>query len=61
MPSREGLKQDMMEPPLWKLSSYGPGKDPPIQLIDDADVSPEEARLMFYMNPQLYVCRQYII
>ncbi|TGZ84137.1 hypothetical protein EX30DRAFT_99851 [Ascodesmis nigricans] len=51
MPSIEGMRLDMTEVPLWKFSSYGPGKDPPIQLIDDFDVSPEEMRLKFYTNP----------
>ena len=32
------------ERPLWKLSSYAPGRDPPAQLIDGKDVSPEEMR-----------------
>lgn len=32
------------ERPLWKLSSYAPGRDPPAQLIDGKDVSPEEIR-----------------
>ena len=32
------------ERPLWKLSCYAPGRDPPAQLIDGKDVSPEELR-----------------
>lgn len=33
---------------MWILSSYGPGKNPPCQLIDGKDVSFEEMRVMAY-------------
>ncbi|KAI5818791.1 hypothetical protein BZA77DRAFT_306411 [Pyronema omphalodes] len=33
---------------MWILSSYGPGKNPPCQLIDEKDVSFEEMRVMAY-------------
>lgn len=53
----------MTERPTWFLSSYAPGKDPPAQLIDGKDISPEEARVMAYKlraegNPAAYVCTQ---
>lgn len=46
---------DMNELPQWIISSYAPGKDPPVQLIDNADLSFEESRFLFYTNPQQYV------
>lgn len=55
LPSGDMIKLDMNELPQWIISSYGPGKDPPTQLIDNADLSFEEARLLFYTNPQQYV------
>jgi nucleoporin NUP42 len=45
----ENLKPDLRERPIWPLSSFGPGKNPPCQLIDGKDVSPEEARVMAYL------------
>jgi len=36
------------ERPTWRLSSYAPGKDPPAQLVDGKDVSPEEMRVRAY-------------
>lgn len=60
LPTIDSIKLDMVEPPIWLLSSYGPGKDPPSQLIDGKDVSIEEMRLLAYTaqaqgNAQLYV------
>ena len=46
LPTVEIIKLDLTEKPTWILSSYGPGKDPPCQLIDGKDVSPEEMRLL---------------
>ncbi|KAL7267626.1 hypothetical protein RUND412_009780 [Rhizina undulata] len=59
LPPLESIKSDLTERPMWILSSYGPGKDPPAQLIDGKDISPEEARLMAYKllaqgNPGAY-------
>ena len=56
----DSLTVDLSEKPIWILSSYGPGKNPPCQLIDGKDVSFEEARLMAYRcqaegNPAAYV------
>lgn len=43
------IKLDLTkERPQWILSSYAPGKDPPAQLIDNKDISPEEMRLQYY-------------
>lgn len=36
------------ERPIWRLSSYAPGRDPPAQLVDGKDVSPEEMRVRAY-------------
>lgn len=55
LPSADMIKADMNELPQWIISSYAPGKDPPTQLINNADLSFEEARLLFYTNPQQYV------
>ncbi|KAF8517610.1 hypothetical protein BDD12DRAFT_110326 [Trichophaea hybrida] len=44
----DSLSVDLTEKPMWILSSYGPGKSPPCQLIDGKDVSYEEARVMAY-------------
>jgi hypothetical protein len=57
----ENLSVDLTEKPMWILSSYGPGKNPPCQLIDGKDVSFEEARVMAYQcqeegNFVVYVC-----
>lgn len=59
--SGDAIKLDMTkERPVWILSSYAPGKDPPVQLIDKKDVSPEELRVRAYElaaqgNFQLFV------
>lgn len=43
------IKTDLtVERPQWVLSSYAPGKEPPAQLIDNKDFSPEEIRLQYY-------------
>ena len=60
LPTLDTIKLDLTEKPMWLLSSYGPGKDPPCQLIDGKDVSFEEMRLLAYTSrdqgqPQLYV------
>lgn len=47
-PSIDSISIDVVEKPTWILSSYGPGKNPPAQLIDGKDVSFEEMRLMAY-------------
>jgi len=44
----ESISSDLVEKPMWVLSSYGPGKNPPVQLIDGKDVSFEEARVLAY-------------
>lgn len=47
--SSETIKTDLTkERPIWVLSSYAPGKDPPAQLIDNKDISPEEMRVQAY-------------
>jgi len=48
LPSLESIRVDLQESPQWLLSSYGPGRDPPSQLIDGKDVSFEEVRLLAY-------------
>jgi nucleoporin NUP42 len=48
VPSVETIKVDLNEKPIWLLSSYAPGRDPPTQLIDGKDVSFEEMRLLAY-------------
>lgn len=48
LPTQDSIKTDLTERPTWYLSSYAPGKDPPAQLIDGKDISPEEARVMAY-------------
>ncbi|KAA8908109.1 hypothetical protein FN846DRAFT_945946 [Sphaerosporella brunnea] len=58
----ENIKTDLHERPIWPLSSFGSGKNPPCQLIDGKDVSPEEARVMAYLaqaegNPAAYAER----
>lgn len=46
------------ERPIWPLSSYGPGKNAPLQLMEgDIEQSPEEMRVRHYLavasgNPQ---------
>lgn len=57
----DSVSIDIAEKPIWILSSYGPGKNPPCQLIDGRDISFEEARMMAYQsqaegNPAAYVC-----
>ena len=59
-PTPDAITQDLVEKPMWILSSYGPGKNPPCQLIEGKDVSFEEARLLAYKcqadgNPAAYV------
>jgi nucleoporin NUP42 len=56
----ENLRPDLTERPIWPLSSFGPGKNPPCHLIEGKDVSSEEARVMAYLsqaegNPAAYV------
>ncbi|KAI5841284.1 hypothetical protein BZA05DRAFT_109733 [Tricharina praecox] len=55
----ETINIDLVEKPMWILSSYGPGKNPPVQLIDGKDISFEEARVLAYQcqaegNPVAY-------
>ncbi|QIX00569.1 hypothetical protein AMS68_006086 [Peltaster fructicola] len=47
----EGIKLELTdERPIWPLSSYGPGRDAPRQLLDaEFEQSPEEMRLLHYM------------
>jgi hypothetical protein len=59
-PTVENINTDLLEKPMWILSSYGPGKNPPVQLIDGKDISFEEARVLAYQcqaegNPVVYV------
>ncbi|KAH0609360.1 uncharacterized protein H6S33_012846 [Morchella sextelata] len=59
LPTQDSIKTDLTERPTWPLSSYAPGKDPPSQLIDAKDISPEEARVLAYKcradgNPGAY-------
>ena len=47
--SGETINSDLTkERPIWRLSSYAPGRDPPAQLVDGKDVSPEEMRVREY-------------
>lgn len=53
------IKADLTdERPIWPLSSYGPGKNAPLQLMEgDIEQSPEEMRVRHYLalakgNPQ---------
>ncbi|KAI5801536.1 hypothetical protein DFH27DRAFT_60729 [Peziza echinospora] len=59
--SPDTLQNDLTkERPIWKLSSYAPGKDPPAQLIDGKDMSPEEMRLRAYECMANGAMNQYI-
>jgi hypothetical protein len=60
----ETIKLDLTEDrPTWPLSSYGPGKNAPLQLMEgDIEQSPEEMRVRHYLavakgNPQESVRR----
>ena len=45
----EDIQADLSnERPIWELSSYGPGRGAPLQLIDGADQSPEEEHLLHW-------------
>lgn len=46
------IKLDLTdERPQWPLSSYGPGKNAPRQLLEaNFENSPEEMRVLHYMN-----------
>lgn len=53
------IKSDLTtERPIWPLSSYGPGKNAPLQLMEgEVEQSPEEMRVRHYLavakgNPQ---------
>jgi nucleoporin NUP42 len=55
----ELIKIDLTtERPIWPLSSYGPGKNAPLQLMEgEIEQSPEEMRVRHYLavaqgNPQ---------
>jgi nucleoporin NUP42 len=55
----ETIKDDLTgDRPIWPLSSYGPGKNAPLQLMEgDVEQSPEEMRVRHYLavakgNPQ---------
>lgn len=57
--SGETIKLDLTtERPIWPLSSYGPGRNAPLQLMEgDIEQSPEEMRVRHYLalskgNPQ---------
>lgn len=57
--SGETIRLDLTtERPIWPLSSYGPGKNAPLQLMEgDIEQSPEEMRVKHYLamaqgNPQ---------
>lgn len=47
----EAIKLELTdERPTWPLSSYGPGRDAPRQLLDaEFEQSPEEMRVLHYI------------